>query len=296
MNFQKKYQSFTKAPLIGILVALIMCVGLSVQVMANPVPVQVVDDSDSSIIKANPGEAVDIYIRLDNVEEYYEDLSGYDPPFDPADPGDAEALEKLKHQIQAIQFVFTYDPSALEINEDADGNPIVEAFGVTAGSADPLLEAWPVYAKIVKDIDGNPIGELNVCLSMNPVDPSDPNWSQDLYDVEPDPYPDLTWNPSEIYSLRESGKVLRINATVDGSAAGDYPLSLAEIQDVDGNPLAILNEKDKDTGEDIIPSEVVPGTLRVGDVTPPTVISKSPDDGDTDVPVDTNITVGFSEP
>ena len=274
MNYQKKYPNFTKVSLISIVVAMMMCIGLSAQVMADPVQVQVVDIFDSDTIMANPGEAVDIYIRLDNVEEYYEDLSDYDPPFDPDDPDDAEALEKLRHQIQAIQFVFTYDPSALEINTDVDGNPIVEAFGVTEDS--DTLEAWPVSAEIIEDIDGNPIGELNVCLSMNPVDPNDPNWSKDLYD-DPDADPDLTWNPSEIYSLSESGKGLFISANVDENASGDYLLTLEEIQQEEIPEetivsLAILNEKDKDTGEDIIPSEIVPGTLSVilvCDTTPP---------------------------
>jgi hypothetical protein len=231
--------------------------GLSIQVMAAPVLVQVVDVNDNDTIVANPNEVIDIYILLDNVGEYYEDLSGYNPPFvlDPEDPDydpdDPEALEKLKHQIQAIQFVLTYDPHGISaINS-------VEAFGVTAGSGS--LEAWPVRSNIVVD------GELYVNLSMNPVDPNDPDWSEDLYEVEANP--DLDWNPSEIYSLHESGKVLKINLTVGADASGDYTLTLEEIQQEVPEEslvsLAILNEKDKDTGEDIIPSEIVPGTLRV---------------------------------
>jgi hypothetical protein len=255
MNFQGKNQSFIKAYLISFLIATMVSLGLSIQVMAAPVPVQIVDINDSDIIEVKDGVA-EIYIRLDNVEEYYEDLSGYNPPFvlDPDDPDydpdDPEALEKLKNQIQSIQFVFMYPSSILEIID-------VEAFGVTAGSGS--YEAWPVRSNIVVD------GELYVNLSMNPVDPNDPDWSKNLYEVEANP--DLDWNLDEIYSLPESGKVLKISANVDENASGDYLLTLEEIQqDVPEESLvslAILNEKDKETGEDIIPSEIVPGTLRV---------------------------------
>jgi len=105
MKYQKKCQSFTKASLISI-VAIIMCVGLSAQVMAQlPVQIQVVDISDSSIIVANQGEAVDIYIRLDNVEAY----------INPENP-----------TIQAIQCMFTDVDSVLNIDytTDPEGNNI----------------------------------------------------------------------------------------------------------------------------------------------------------------------------
>jgi hypothetical protein len=223
-----------------------MCIGLSAQVIAQvPVEVKVVDSSEpgNPIITANPGEAVDIYIRLDNVEAY----------IDPANP-----------TIQAIQFGFTYNSTVLEINT-------VEAFGTTAGSGDvePFLEPWPVYFKIVED------GQLDIALAMNPADNRffDEGW---YHEPEvPGPYPP---NPSGIDYLTASGKILKISATVpDGAPEDDYPLELSELPDGKGGTLAIINEKEKEP----ISSEILSGTLHIS--APPVIevaqITATSDDG-----------------
>ena len=127
MTFQGKKRSFTKVFSINLMmVMLILC--LSAQVMAD-VQIKVVDASDSSIIgPLNPGDPVEIYIRLDNLES----------SIDPENP-----------TIQAIQGVFTALDSVLVIDytfdpETGKNIPAVEAYAVTAGSE--TLKAWPVNA------------------------------------------------------------------------------------------------------------------------------------------------------
>jgi hypothetical protein len=267
MNFQGKTQNFIEAFLISFLIVTMMSLGLSAQVMAqNPVLVKVVNASDESIIVANQGDAVDIYIRLDNVEAY----------INPENP-----------TIQAIQCMFTDVDSVLDIDYTIDSEtgkniPAVVAFGVTEGGDG--LEAWPVYASFVDNIVGNPI---YIGLAMNPVDPDffDPSWYDDESLNPPLPWPK---NDAGIYYLPASGKILKISAHVkDDATECNHSLVLSEIPD-----LVVLNEAENDA----IPCEKVPGTLCIGeDTEPPIVVSHIPTDGATDVPVSTNITVVFSE-
>jgi len=291
MNFQKKNNSFTKSSLISIIIAMFMFVGLSVQVIAqDSVLVKVVNESDEDTIVAAPDSDVNIYVRLDNVEFYIDPETG--------------------STIQAIQFEFTYPSDVLEIEYTTDPEtgqniPAVTAFDVTAGDGVNLLP-WPVYAGFVDNTPGNPI---NIGLAMNPVDAGWEDWDPGWYDADPPgdppdfPIPPGEWpvNPDEIVYLLASGKIVEISAHVKADVEpGDYPDSLVideilqeEITPEEAIvPLAILNEYDYDP----IPyEEPFPGTLRVESELP-TVISKEPDDGAVDVPVDTNITVEFSEP
>lgn len=241
MNFQGKNQSFVKACLISFLIVTMVSLGLSVQVMAD-VQIKVVDSSDNTIIEVNQGEAVDIYIRLDNVEAY----------IDPDNP-----------TIQAIQCMFTDVDSVLDIDytTDSEGNniPAVVAFDVTEGN--DVLEAWPVYASFVDNIVSNPI---NAGLAMNPVDPG--FFNKDWYTGEPPevPQPDPPWprNTADIYYLPTSGKILKISATVKADApVGDYDLCLSELPDGQGDFLAIINEWEVEP----IPYEIEPecSTLRI---------------------------------
>jgi len=258
MNFQKKNKRFTKSSLISIIIAMIMCVGLSAQAdvpLGDPVQVQVVDVNDNDTIVAAPDSDVNIYVRLVNVEFY-------------TDPG-----------IQAIQFVFTYPSDVLEIYyEEVDGKniPNVDVFDVTSGDEDLL--PWPVYAGFVDNTPGNPI---IIGLAMNPVDAGWEDWDPGWYDADPPgdppdfPIPPGEWpvNPEGIVYLMASGKIVEISAHVIGGP-GDYPLVIDEIlqEEIPPEeaivPLAILNEYDYDP----IPyDEPFPGTLRVGcpDTTPP---------------------------
>ena len=261
MNYQKKYPNFTKVSLISIVVAMMMCIGLSAQVMADPVQVQVVDVDDASTIVAGQDSDVDIYVRLDNVEEYN------DPGLDPENPDPT---------IQGIQFVFTYPSDVLEIyytEEEVQGEmkyiPDVTVLDVTDGSGNLL--PWPVYAGFVDNVLGNPV---KIGLAMNPVDAGWVEWNDSFYDSDDDipwpPDPDNPWpvNPDEIFYLMASGKIVVISAHVKADAVpGNYPdsLTLGEIQQEEVPveaivSLAILNEAENDP----IPYDKVPGTLCVG--------------------------------
>jgi hypothetical protein len=253
MNFRGKKRCFIKACLISFLMMVMVVLCLSAQVMAN-VQMSVVDISDNTIIEANPGEAVEIYIRLDNVEAY----------IDPDNP-----------TIQSVQVMFIDVDSVLDIDYTYDSEldrniPVVEAYGVTEGTE--TLEAWPAYAGFVDDIVDNPVISG---LAMNPVDPEffDPFWYTEQGDLEapPTPWPHNAAGPNgeAIYYLPTSGNILKISATVKADApVGDHDLCLSGLPDGNGGELAIINEGDITC--DIVPSEC--STLRVGgcpDTTPP---------------------------
>ncbi|MBM3242423.1 hypothetical protein FJZ31_39695, partial [Candidatus Poribacteria bacterium] len=259
MKYPKKCQSFTKASLISIIVVII-CIGLSIQVIAqNPVVMKVVDENGNSTIQAISGNA-EIFIGLENVEDYYNMPVG-EPPYNPED------IQGIK----AIQFALTYDPSKLSIDVDGNGVPDVVAYDKTKL---PNLEPWPVYAKIVVDeVTKEPVGELNIDLGMNPADPvefRDEWYGPPPYTVDPPVPPDDTIPPNQqgIYALNESGLILKIGATCLGESPGTT-VGIDVLQDrLTGEDLAIFNENlEDDQGNPIgpeIPVNIVGGTVVCG--------------------------------
>jgi hypothetical protein len=262
MSFQKMSQSFIKKSLISILVA-ITCLGLSAWVMAQDVVIKVVDEDGDSEINLAESQ---IFIELENVP---------DPVYPPGDPPyNPDDIEGIK----SIQLVLMYVPSELEIKTTGevydDGTPVpeVEVWGATAINE---LPPWPVYAKIVVDeVTGEPVGELNIDLSINPADPAifnsvwyDPPTIDTDGDGEPDewdppfPSPDPPWyNPDGIYALggSESSFILKIGA---------------ECLTEEGTPVGIALLQDRETGEDLpILNE---GDIPIGDMVGGTVICPS---------------------
>ena len=290
MNYQKKYQNFTKASLISMVVA-IMC--LSTWVMAqDPVVMKVVDESGDSTIQADASGNAEIFIELENVEVYYGEPAGA-PPYAPED------IQGVK----AIQFALTYDPNELSINIiDENGTliPDVTVFDTTALEGEGL-EPWPVYAHIVVDGAGDPVGTLNIDLAMNPANPND--FRQEWYDPPPyevDPPNALEGefippNDPGIYALDRSGFILNIGATCLGSPLEGTPVNIVMLKDENGDDLDIFNEQTKDPipvvteGGTVVCGQVVVPLLRIHpESREPDVICFSPgSSGELEVWVDT---------
>ena len=172
--------------------------GTRIAVASLPVILRVED------VTGKTGDDVSVYLRAEDVPQ---------PPIPEPTP-----IELSKY-VRAIQFSFICDVNLLEVTE-------VELVELTAGTAD--VRPWMMEYNIIKDIDGNPTGEVKIALAQNPGLPGD--------DQETPPNPP---NEVGIYSLPEAGRIIRIAVHVKEAQETDLILASPQINEGTPDVMAI---------------------------------------------------------
>ena len=172
--------------------------GTRIAVAPAPVILRVED------VSGKTGDDVSVYIRAEDVPQ---------PPIPEPTP-----IELSKY-VRAIQFSFMCDVNLLEVTG-------VELVDLTAGTVD--IRPWMMEYNIIKDIDGNPTGEVKIALAQNPGLPGD--------DQETPPNPP---NEVGIYSLPEDGRIIRIAVHVKEAQETDLILESPQINEGTPDVMAI---------------------------------------------------------